>query len=186
MVSIFLILATASFTSCVLLSNNRSFYLPAAFCYVFSIFLKFHMTSLSSFTFALVVLFAFTFKWSRIASSYIIKKRNPERCTIEKYPNSQERRLQHGFCNYFLEGGGTTTSQNVMAQELVVILHGFSGSSVYEKYLKDALISRGRRVLRFDWFGRGHSSCPDVEMNAEFLVGNVFCHLEITTTFCNT
>jgi hypothetical protein len=60
-------------------------------------------------------------------------------------------RLSHGDTYYVIEGrenGGA----------LVVLVHGFLGSSSYLRYLAVELARRGRRVLRFDLMGRGRTS----------------------------
>jgi hypothetical protein len=41
---------------------------------------------------------------------------------------------------------------------LVVMVHGFVGSSHYFRFLSAELVKQGRRVLRFDLMGRGRSS----------------------------
>jgi len=42
---------------------------------------------------------------------------------------------------------------------LVVLVHGFAGSASYYTYLARRLVKSGRRVLRYDNYGRGFSVC---------------------------
>mmetsp|Transcript_33369 Transcript_33369/g.86591 ORF Transcript_33369/g.86591 Transcript_33369/m.86591 type:complete len:251 (-) Transcript_33369:342-1094(-) len=52
----------------------------------------------------------------------------------------------------------------------VVLVHGFAGSHHYYMYLAKALRDAGRRVVRFDNYGRGFSSAGAGPMDAELFV----------------
>jgi hypothetical protein len=59
--------------------------------------------------------------------------------------------LSHGDTYYIVDGPDNPGP-------LVVLVHGFIGSSAYFKWLSDELVAGGRRVLRYDLMGRGRSS----------------------------
>jgi pimeloyl-ACP methyl ester carboxylesterase len=58
--------------------------------------------------------------------------------------------LSHGATYYIIDGQD-------QPGPLVVLVHGFVGSSAYFKWLSDELVAGGRRVLRYDLMGRGRS-----------------------------
>eukprot|EP00948_MAST-09A_sp_MAST-9A-sp1_P001238 g1238.t1 len=59
--------------------------------------------------------------------------------------------------------------KNDTEYELVVIVHGFVGSSSYLRFIADFMAnqSKNRIILTFDIYGRGHSVCPGVEHTPE-------------------
>ena len=90
------------------------------------------------------------------------------RCRTPLPPGGRLVRLSHGFTHYILEEPNQPETSKVAHLPLVVLVHGFVGSSSYFEYLKDELLLAGRRVLRFDLYGRGHSDpcthTPHTEM----------------------
>ena len=56
---------------------------------------------------------------------------------------------------------------------LVVLVHGFVGSHAYFQALSDGLVAMGRRVLRYDNYGRGHSSWDGSQQNLGLFVGQL-------------
>ena len=72
--------------------------------------------------------------------------------------------LSRGNTRYFVEGpadGG--------GLPLVVLVHGFVGSAAYLRFLSKELARRGRRVLRYDLYGRGGTACDGSPHTAEAL-----------------
>lgn len=65
--------------------------------------------------------------------------------------------LSRGYCHVVDEPSACPSAK---ARDLppVVLLHGFAGSHHYLAYLSAALRAKGRRVVRFDNYGRGFSS----------------------------
>eukprot|EP00756_Hemistasia_phaeocysticola_P051622 Hpha_TRINITY_DN26797_c0_g1::TRINITY_DN26797_c0_g1_i1::g.138993::m.138993 len=61
--------------------------------------------------------------------------------------------LSHGQTHYIIDGQDNTGP-------LVVLVHGFVGSTAYLRFLARELARRGRRVLRYDLYGRGLSVLP--------------------------
>ena len=90
------------------------------------------------------------------------------RCRTPLPPGGRLVRLSHGFTHYILEEPNELKTSKVVQLPLVVLVHGFVGSSSYFEYLKNELLLAGRRVLRFDLYGRGHSDpcthTPHTEM----------------------
>lgn len=75
--------------------------------------------------------------------------------------------LSHGKCHYILSG-----SDN--AGPLVVLIHGFLGSSAYYKWLAEHLVTKHqRRVLRYDNYGRGWSGCSGAPHTANLFAGQL-------------
>ena len=56
---------------------------------------------------------------------------------------------------------------------LVVLVHGNVGSTRYLDSLASALVAAGKRVLRYDLYGRGWSACGGWEHTAELFVGQL-------------
>jgi len=67
--------------------------------------------------------------------------------------------LNHGETHYFLKGP--------VDGPLVVLLHGVSVFSFVWNRLADLMVSRGYRVLIFDFYGHGYSDIPNVKYNID-------------------
>eukprot|EP00037_Helgoeca_nana_P004313 m.44668 g.44668 ORF g.44668 m.44668 type:complete len:330 (-) comp15017_c0_seq1:70-1059(-) len=75
--------------------------------------------------------------------------------------------LSHGKCHYILTGEHNPGP-------LVVLIHGFIGSSAYFKWLADHLVTKhNRRVLRYDNYGRGWSGCSGAPHTASLFAGQL-------------
>ena len=85
--------------------------------------------------------------------AYWLRYRRPARCTAPLPSGGALIELPQGHCHYIIEG-------HENAGPLVVLVHGFVGSSSYMRFLA-AELAKTRRVLRFDLWGRGWSDHPD-------------------------
>ena len=78
--------------------------------------------------------------------------------------------LPHGYTHYKIEeatDGGRT-------KNLVVLVHGFTGSSEYFEPIVSFLVNiKGRRVLTYDLFGRGHSECRGADQTADLFASQL-------------
>ena len=82
-----------------------------------------------------------------------LRFRPAECCTAPLPAGGALMELPEGHCHYILDGTFNTDGP------LVVLVHGFIGSSSYLRFLGSEL-ARTRRVLRFDLYGRGWSAHP--------------------------
>eukprot|EP00927_Polykrikos_kofoidii_P021912 TRINITY_DN20616_c0_g1_i1.p1 TRINITY_DN20616_c0_g1~~TRINITY_DN20616_c0_g1_i1.p1 ORF type:complete len:361 (-),score=34.58 TRINITY_DN20616_c0_g1_i1:111-1100(-) len=76
--------------------------------------------------------------------------------------------LSRGKTHYILEGPAETKSR------LVVLVHGFVGSHEYFGPLAASLVAAGRRVLRYDNYGRGLSEWDGSPQNDRLFTGQLF------------
>ena len=75
--------------------------------------------------------------------------------------------LSHGVTHYILDGHENGGS-------LVVLVHGFVGSTAYLQPLAEYLVVQGRRrVLRLDLYGRGFSECRGAAHTADLFAGQI-------------
>jgi len=84
-------------------------------------------------------------------------RRRQARCEAPLPAGGAYIELAHGRCHYIVEGHRNSGP-------LVVLVHGFVGSSSYMRFLAAELETR--RVLRFDLWGRGWSDHPDAPHTA--------------------
>ncbi len=105
--------------------------------------------------------------WYKISRGYTVLKRSPQTITTDRDPRFKQVTLSHGVVNYCIDGDTAEGRK----RPLVVLLPGFAGSCSYFQWLNAALVRNGCRVLRYDMYGRGHTSCPDVPMTGELLAG---------------
>ena len=88
---------------------------------------------------------------------------NPEKKVLNKAERARLGgtfiKLSHGFTHYKLEGQGRG--------KMVVLVHGETVPMWNWDQLSKKLQGRGRRVLRYDMFGRGYSVRPDVTYDQE-------------------
>lgn len=56
---------------------------------------------------------------------------------------------------------------------LIVLIHGFAGSSDYFNYLNDYLVKKNRIILRIDLIGRGLSECKDLPHTSELFSSQI-------------
>ena len=82
-------------------------------------------------------------------------------------PSSRLARLSRGQVHYILEGPEDSEGA------VVCLVHGFTGSHSYMKFLASELTKQGRRVLRFDLYGRGWSSCDGSPHTAKLFAGQL-------------
>ena len=82
--------------------------------------------------------------------SLALRRRRPSPCVAAPPPGGAFAELPHGRCHYLIDGRGNQGP-------LVVLVHGFVGSSSYLRFLAREL-AQTRRVLRFDLYGRGWSA----------------------------
>lgn len=158
-----LIFSTSILITCYLLLREY-------FVVVLSLFMASFTHYFFEFDFALIILLVYIIVYLDKAiyePSYTIK-RDIQTCRSGFYVNSKRITLSHGDCNFYLEGKKND------GDALVVILHGFSGCSSYERWLARSLVNEAnRQVLRFDWYCRGHSTSPGVRFTKELFVNQL-------------
>ena len=65
------------------------------------------------------------------------------------------------------------TSSTTLKRPLVVLVHGFIGSHAYFETIANTLASKGRTVLRFDNYGRGHSNSDSTPETVGLFTGQL-------------
>ena len=96
--------------------------------------------------------------------------------------------LSYGETHYVIHGKNGEPKLNPASRELVVLVHGFAGSSAVwgtSQYLT-TLSSSGYDVLTFDNYGHGYSSGPDVTYSVELFssqLSELLLHLDIHQPF---
>jgi pimeloyl-ACP methyl ester carboxylesterase len=83
------------------------------------------------------------------------------------HPSGRLVTLSHGLTHFIVDG-----AEN--GGPLVVLVHGFVGSTGYLAPLAEYLAARGgRRVLRLDLYGRGFSECRGAPQTADLFAGQI-------------
>src|SRR5437868_7703120 len=97
-----------------------------------------------------------------VATGGFYVARNPERDTVDdstrKSASGKFVRLSDGFTHYELSGPDSGRA--------IVLVHGFSVPYYIWDSTAAALSGAGRRVLRYDQFGRGLSDRPTIDYTA--------------------
>ena len=93
-----------------------------------------------------------------------------ERVTLQpKYEDIDESAKNH--CKYITLTGGNKTfyrifnEHNFQKMPVLILVHGFVGSSRYFLPLINEIKKDGRPCIALDLYGRGRSDCPDIDYN---------------------